>query len=129
VSSKIGGFSGSQTPSVGAGRSADVGVSQRPQGAASGGPPAASSGAGSGGSHDVQITDAARQLATLEQTLRDLPAVNQTRVAQITNSIEQGTYTVHPQQIADRLLQLEQALGQLRDQAEAGGGNPDTTDG
>jgi len=63
-------------------------------------------------------------LAALEQTLRDLPAINGTRVAQITNSIEQGTYIVHPHEIADRLLQLEQALGQLPDQAES-----DATDG
>lgn len=120
MSSKISGFSGSQTPSVGAGRSA-----QRPQEADSSGASESSSSASSGGAtQDVQITGAARQLATLEQTLRDLPAVNETRVAQITNSIEQGTYTVHPQQIADRLIQLEQALGQLPDQAE-----PDATDG
>jgi negative regulator of flagellin synthesis FlgM len=124
VSSKIGGFNGSQTPSVGAGRSADVGVPQRPQEPGSSGTSAASSAANSGPTQDVQITGAARQLATLEQTLRDLPAVNETRVAQITNSIEQGTYTVHPQQIADKLIQLEQALGQLPDQAE-----PEATDG
>ena len=120
MSSKISGFSGSQTPSVGAGRSA-----QRPQEADSSGASGSSSSASSGGAtQDVQIPGAARTLATLEQTLRDLPAVNETRVAQITNSIEQGTYTVHPQQIADRLIQLEQALGHLHDQAE-----PDATDG
>ena len=119
MSSKISGFNGSQAPSVGAGRSA-----QRSQEAGSSGTSAASSASGSGTTQDVQITGAARQLATLEQALRDLPAVNETRVAQITNSIEQGTYTVHPQQIADKLIQLEQALGQLPDQAE-----PDATDG
>ncbi len=128
MSSKISGFNGTQTPSVGAGRSADVGVPQRPQDAASGGTSASSS-ASTGGAQDVQITGAARQLATLEQTLRDLPAVNETRVAQITNSIEQGTYSVHPAEIADRLIQLEQALGQLPDQAEADGGAADSTDG
>jgi len=126
VSSKIGGFNGSQTPSVGAGRSADVGVPQRSQEAGGSGTSGSASASNSGATHDVQITGAARQLATLEQTLRDLPAVNETRVAQITNSIEQGTYTVHPQQIADKLIQLEQALGQLPDQADAGGGPPDT---
>ena len=124
MSSKISGFNGSQTPSVGAGRSADVGVPQRSQEAGGSGTSGSASASNSGATHDVQITGAARQLATLEQTLRDLPAVNETRVAQITNSIEQGTYTVHPQQIADKLIQLEQALGQLPDRAE-----PDPTDG
>ncbi len=123
MSSKIGGFNGTQTPSVGAGRSA-----QRPQDAASGGT-SASSTSSTGSTQDVQITGAARQLATLEQTLRDLPAVNETRVAQIASSIEQGTYVVHPHEIANRLIQLEQALGQLSDQADAGGGPSDPTDG
>jgi negative regulator of flagellin synthesis FlgM len=123
VSSKISGFNGSQTPAVGSGRSA-----QRPQGAASSGTSAPSTPSNEG-TQDVQITGAARQLATLEQTLRDLPAVNETRVAQIANSIEQGTYEVHPHEIANRLIQLEQALRQLPDQAEAGGGSPDPTDG
>jgi negative regulator of flagellin synthesis FlgM len=129
VSSKISGFNGSQTPAVGTGRSADVGVPQRPQEVGSSGASAATSAANSSPTQDVQITGVARQLATLEQVLRDLPAVNETRVAQISNSIEQGTYTVHPQQIAAKLIQLEQALGQLPDQADAGGGPPDTTDG
>ena len=127
MSSKISGFNGSQTPSVGAGRSAAGGGPQRPQEAGSSG--TSSTASGGGATQDVQITGAARQLATLEQTLRDLPAVNQTRVAQITNSIEQGTYTVNPQQIADRLIQLEQALGQLPDQADANGGSQDPKDG
>jgi negative regulator of flagellin synthesis FlgM len=124
VSSKISGYSGSQTPSVGAGRAADASAPQRAQETGSSGTSASSAASSSSATQDVQITGAARQLATLEQTLRDLPAVNQTRVAQITNSIEQGTYTVHPQQIADKLIQLEQALGQLPDQAE-----PEATDG
>jgi len=51
-------------------------------------------------------------------------SIDRTRVAQITNSIEQGTYIVRPRDIADRLLQLEQALRQLPDQAE-----PEATDG
>src|SRR5690242_19552020 len=62
---------------------------------------------------DVHITDSASQLATLEQTLRSLPAVDEARVAQFRTAIEQGTYTVHPQQIADQLMQLERSLSQL----------------
>ena len=124
MSSKISGFNGTQTAPVGSGRSA-----QRPQDAASSGTPASSSSSSTGSTQDVQITGVARQLATLEQTLRDLPAVNETRVAQIANSIEQGTYEVHPHEIANRLIQLEQALRQLPDQAEAGGGPSDPTDG
>jgi negative regulator of flagellin synthesis FlgM len=62
---------------------------------------------------DVHITDTATQLAALEQTVSDLPAVNESRVAQMRTAIEQGTYQVVPQQVADRLAQLEQALSAL----------------
>lgn len=62
---------------------------------------------------DVHITDSASQLATLEHTLRSLPAVDEARVAQFRTAIEQGTYTVQPQQVADQLMQLERSLSQL----------------
>ena len=62
---------------------------------------------------DVHITDSASQLATLEQTLRSLPAVDEARVAQFRTAIEQGTYTVQPQQVADQLMRLERSLSRL----------------
>jgi negative regulator of flagellin synthesis FlgM len=102
VSSKIGGVDGnSPSTAIGAGRAV-----QRPQDAATGG---AQNSQGSGGS-SVQITGAARQLASLEQAIRELPAVNDARVAQISDAIEQGTYTVDSRHIANQLIQLEKAL-------------------
>lgn len=62
------------------------------------------------GTGDVHITDSASQLASLEQTLRSLPAVDGARVAQLQTAIEQGTYAVQPQHVADQLIQLEHAL-------------------
>jgi negative regulator of flagellin synthesis FlgM len=112
VASKISGIDGAQISSVGAGRPV-----QRPQDAVGGGP---SAGTTDTGSQDVQITGAARQLAALEQKLRDLPAVNEERVAQLSAAIEQGTYTVRPQHIADQLMSLERALGNLPDPDESG---------
>ncbi len=70
-------------------------------------------GASSSAAGDVHITDSASQLASLEQQVRSLPAVDPARVAQFSSAIEQGTYTVQPQHVADQLMQLEQALGQL----------------
>jgi negative regulator of flagellin synthesis FlgM len=67
----------------------------------------------SAGASDVHITDSASQLASLEQTLRSLPAVDGVRVAQLQTAIEQGTYTVQPQHVADQLIQLEQSLAEL----------------
>jgi negative regulator of flagellin synthesis FlgM len=114
---KISGLSSEPAP-VGAGRPANkvrdaVTGSAAPSGAAgttSGDASGVASGAASG---EVYITDSASQLATLEQAVRSLPAVDPVRVAQFRTAIEQGSYTVQPQHVADRLMQLEQALGQL----------------
>lgn len=112
MSNKISGIDGAQIASVGAGRPV-----QRSQDAVGGG---ASAGTSRGGSQDVQITGTARQLADLEQKVRDLPAVNEERVSQIRAAIEQGTYTVRPQHIADQLVSLERSLGSLPDRDDSG---------
>jgi negative regulator of flagellin synthesis FlgM len=90
---------------VGAGRPI-----QRPQDAVSGGSADTTS---KDGSPSVQITGTARQLADLDQKVRDLPDINEERVSQLRTAIEQGTYQVRPQHIADQLLSLERALGKL----------------
>jgi len=113
VSSKISGIDGTQIPSVGAGRPV-----QRSQDAVSGGASADTSKDGS--QQNVQITGTARQLAELEQKVRDLPAVNAERVSQLRAAIEQGTYTVRPQHIADQLMSLERDLGKLPADGAAG---------
>jgi negative regulator of flagellin synthesis FlgM len=112
VTSKISGIDGTQIPSVGAGRAV-----QRSQDAVSGGTSADTS---NDGSQTVQITGTARQLADLEQKIRDLPAVNAERVSQLRAAIEQGTYTVRPQHIADQLMSLERDLGKLPADGAAG---------
>ena len=117
MSNKISGIDSAQITSVGAGRPV-----QRSQDAVSGG---ASADAANEGAQTVQITGTARQLAELEQRIRDLPAVNQDRVSQLRTAIEQGTYTVRPQHLADQLMSLERALRNLPESEESGGtGNP-----
>jgi negative regulator of flagellin synthesis FlgM len=74
--------------------------------------PAAASG-------EVHITDTATTLASLEQTLRDAPVVDQARVSQLRTAIEQGTYTLRPVHIAERFLHLEHALGGLAQEPAA----------
>lgn len=58
----------------------------------------------------VRITDQARQLAALEQAIQAMPVVNEVRVAAIRTAIEDGTYEVHPERIAEKLLGLEQDI-------------------
>lgn len=109
MSSKIGGVDGSSpTAAIGAGRAV-----QRPADAATGGAQSSNSSGGSG--ENVQITGTARQLATLEQAVRELPAVNDSRVAQISSAIEQGTYSVNSKHIADQLIKMEKSLSNLPD--------------
>jgi negative regulator of flagellin synthesis FlgM len=106
---KISGIDASRVASIDAGRAVT-----RPSDATAG----ASQGADNA-ADNVQITGTARNLARLEQTVRDLPVVDESRVAHIRSQIEQGTYSVRPQHVADQLLSLERALRSL----------PDATDG
>jgi negative regulator of flagellin synthesis FlgM len=59
---------------------------------------------------DVHITGTARQLADLEQVVKDMPAIDEAKVAAISTAIEQGSYRIVPEHIADALMQLEQVL-------------------
>jgi negative regulator of flagellin synthesis FlgM len=103
VASKINGVDGNRTAAIGAGRAV-----QRSQDAASGKAKSAAE-----RSQTVHITGAASQLAALEQALRDMPAVDEARVAEIRLAISEGRYTIAPERVASQLMQLEQALGQL----------------
>jgi len=107
MANKISGLGGSSTASIDAGRPVP-----KTRDAVTGGSSQPSTPVPVPG--DVHITDSASQLASLEQTVRSLPAVDAGRVAQLRSAIEQGTYTVQPRHIADQLLQLEQALGPLQ---------------
>jgi negative regulator of flagellin synthesis FlgM len=62
------------------------------------------------GGEGVRITDSARQLAALEQAIRDLPNVDEAKVARVRAAIADGTYQVAPNRIADKLIRLENEL-------------------
>ncbi|MGH8297442.1 MAG: flagellar biosynthesis anti-sigma factor FlgM [Steroidobacteraceae bacterium] len=107
MANEISGLSGDMTASIGAGRPAG----QTRDAVTNGGSPAPAGSSPAAG--ELHITDSASQLASLEQSVRNLPALDPVRVSQFRTAIEQGTYTVQPQHVADQLLQLEQALRQL----------------
>jgi negative regulator of flagellin synthesis FlgM len=88
-------------------------VDRRSTGSVQGGGSTADTAPGADSGDNVHITGTASTLATLEQALRDLPAVDETRVAATRSAIEQGTYTISPQRIADQLIKLEQSLKNL----------------
>lgn len=59
---------------------------------------------------EVHVTGAARNLAALEQSVRAQPAVDELRVAAVRQQLEDGSYEIDPQRIADRLLRMEADL-------------------
>lgn len=108
MASKISGVEGTPIASIGAGRAV-----ARPADATS-----AESQPPDSDSESVQITGTARTLARLEQTLGELPIVNETRVSAIRTAIEQGMYAIRPQHIADQLLSLERSLQSIPEQSD-----------
>ncbi len=56
---------------------------------------------------DVRITDAARRLATLEGIIDAIPEVNAARVADVSRAIDQGTFQVQADRIAQKLLRQD----------------------
>jgi negative regulator of flagellin synthesis FlgM len=64
----------------------------------------------------VHITQSARSLAALAQAVNDTPDIDTGRVAAVQQAIDSGQYTVNPERIASRLLQLEQDLGSATSQ-------------
>jgi negative regulator of flagellin synthesis FlgM len=67
----------------------------------------------SGSNAEVQITSTASQLASLGQQLSATPAFDSARVAQISQSLADGTYTISPDKIASGLMQSDHALAQI----------------
>jgi negative regulator of flagellin synthesis FlgM len=101
VTNKVGGFD-SRPAQVGT----DRGV-KRASGATSAAPtgsPATTT------ESSVQITDSARQLAALEAAIKELPAVDEAKVAELRNAIENGSYEVDGASVADKLLKMDSEL-------------------
>ena len=106
MANTIDGFQGNGATSVATNRT--------PQSARDNTSPATTANAQSGGNNEeVQITSTAAQLASLGQKLSSMPAVDQNRVARITQSLADGSYKISAEKIASGLLQSEHALAQI----------------
>lgn len=103
VANKINSIDGNRTAPVGAGRAVER-VKQEVN---------AQQDAAATESSGVEITGTAKQLAALESSLAQKPAVDEARAAKLRNDIEQGRYKVNAEHVADQYLQLERALGRL----------------
>lgn len=58
----------------------------------------------------VSLTDTSMKLRSLENRIESLPVVDSQRVEDIRNSVENGTYGVNAENIADKLIESELGL-------------------
>ena len=60
----------------------------------------------------VSLTESARQLSELASEASSGDAVDIGRVEDVRQAIDDGTYQINPQQIAERLLATEDSIGE-----------------
>jgi negative regulator of flagellin synthesis FlgM len=106
VGNTINGYSGSGATSVGTNRTSQQSASREPSVSTTLNPQ-------SEGGDQVQITSTASQLASLGNQLQSLPAIDEGRVAQISQALANGTYSISADKIATGLLQSDQALARV----------------
>ncbi len=58
----------------------------------------------------VTLTNSARSLQKIEETVAKAPVVNAAKVAAVKHAIHAGTYQIDAGHIADKLLQFERGL-------------------
>jgi negative regulator of flagellin synthesis FlgM len=105
VANTINGFSGNGTTSV---------TTSRPQQSQRDNTAATTTGnSQSGNSAEVQITSTASQLAGLGLKLSSMPPIDNERVARISQSLADGTYSISADKIASGLMQSDHALAQI----------------
>ncbi len=61
----------------------------------------------------VSLTPEAKQLRDLEAKVASMPEVDSNRVNQIKQQLANGSFEVNPARIADKMMSLERALGDL----------------
>jgi len=59
----------------------------------------------------VRLSGEATDLASLERSLAEAPAIDAAKVAAVRAALDTGTYRIDPLEIAARLTDLERALG------------------
>jgi negative regulator of flagellin synthesis FlgM len=58
----------------------------------------------------VTLTNSARSLQKIEETVARTPAVNSAKVSQVKSALQAGTYHIDAGRVADKLLQFERGL-------------------
>ena len=76
--------------------------------------PAEESAATPGVTDRISLTGEARQLQEIEARLATQPVVDSQRVEAVRSAVENGTFTINPERIAEKMMSLEQALMDAR---------------
>ncbi|MCU7835690.1 MAG: flagellar biosynthesis anti-sigma factor FlgM [gamma proteobacterium symbiont of Taylorina sp.] len=58
----------------------------------------------------INLTESATRIKALEEQVARLPIVDTNKIEQIKNSIDEGSYEVNPERIAEKMIQLEKEL-------------------
>lgn len=59
----------------------------------------------------LRLTGEAAGLQNLQRELAAAPAVDASRVAEVRQALESGSYRIDPARIADRMLEMDRLLG------------------
>jgi negative regulator of flagellin synthesis FlgM len=62
----------------------------------------------------VKLTGEAQQLQALEARIASEPVVDAQRVQAVRTAVGNGTFTVNPERIAEKMISLEQAITDMR---------------
>ncbi len=58
----------------------------------------------------INLTNSATRIKALEELVAHLPIVDTKKIEQIQNSINDGTYEINPERIAEKMIQFEKDL-------------------
>jgi len=73
-----------------------------------------STGSSASSSDKVSLTGEASKLQALERELASKPVVDGQRVDTVRSAVDNGTFEVNPERIAEKMMSLEQALTDAR---------------
>ncbi|MCK7548311.1 flagellar biosynthesis anti-sigma factor FlgM [Marinobacter koreensis] len=59
---------------------------------------------------NVSLSNQAKNLKQLEEKLGDYPEVDDDRVAQIRSALENGTYKIDAEKLAQKMLEMDQSI-------------------
>lgn len=89
-----------------------TGGAAKSQGSAAGGAGAAKAGsAPPAGSDTVDLTSQAQRFLEIEAQLASTPVVDAARVAEIRDSLADGSYQINAEEIADKMLEVARQAG------------------